>query len=185
MIDRLFRRTTRVSPELPPVSVVVESELHSAEVYHDAARHFLDVQLTTLDSLSTKTTQYLSVASLALPVTFALLRTADDGVEPLPDEAQWSLLAALAAYILVLVFASAAGLIRALEFRPNIATVKEHSETVPGIYLKQWVANEYEASIAENKGVLERKARWVGAEAIAFFLEGLCLSVAAVTTLLL
>jgi hypothetical protein len=165
--------------------VTVEAELHSAEVYHDAARHFLDVQLTTLDSLSTKTTQYLSVASLALPVTFALLRTATDGSDPLPGEAIWSLLGALAAYLLVLVFASLAGRLSAVEYRPNIATVKAHSEVLTGIYLKQWVANEYEASIVENKPVLERKARWVGAEAIAFFVEGLCLALAAVTTLLL
>ena len=56
MIDRLFGRTS--PPPLNPaaVTVTVTSELHAAEVYHDAARHFLDVQLTTLDSLSTKTT---------------------------------------------------------------------------------------------------------------------------------
>ena len=183
MINRLFRPSAPIPPT--PVSVVVEAELPAAEVYHDAARHFLDVQLSTMDSLGDKTTQYLSVASLALPVTFALLRTATDPTNPLPDQAQGALLAALVAYLLVLVFASLAGRISALEYRPNIATVKAHSETLSGVYLKQWVANEYEASIKENRSVLERKSRWVGAEAIAFFLEGLCLSLAAVATLLL
>jgi hypothetical protein len=137
-----------------------------------------------LDALSSKTTQYLSVASLALPVTFALLRAAD-GADPVPGEASWALLGALVAYLLVLMCASLAGRISAVEYRPNITTVKDHSEVLSGIYLKQWVANEYEASIVENRPFLERKARWVGAEAIAFFVEGLCLASAAVTTLLL
>jgi len=51
--------------------------------------------------------------------------------------------------------------------------------------LKQWVANEYRASIVANKDVLVRKARWVGAEALALYLEGLFLSIAATVTLLL
>ena len=44
----------------------------------------------------------------------------------------------------------------------------------------QWVANEYEASIVENRKVLVRKARLAGAEALCFFVEGLCLSTAVV-----
>lgn len=43
------------------------------EVYLEAARHFLDVQISTLDVLDTKTSQAFSVGSVVLPVTFALL----------------------------------------------------------------------------------------------------------------
>ena len=81
--------------------------------------------------------------------------------------------------------AAAASLIRGLEYRPDISTLGEHSETYSGVLLKQWVANEYRASIVANKDVLVRKARWVGAEALALYLEGLFLSIAATVTLLL
>lgn len=155
----------------------------SAEVYHDAARHFLDVQMNTMDSLSNRTAQFLSVASLALPVTYALLRPSAEG-ESISREAEVFLFGALGAYVFVLVFAAAASMVRALEYRPNSTTLKEHSEGFEGIYLMQWVANEYEASSRENRAVLERKARWIGAEAVAFFVEGLCLSIAAIVILL-
>ncbi|MGI8486754.1 MAG: hypothetical protein ACR2OU_21160 [Thermomicrobiales bacterium] len=59
------------------------------------------------------------------------------------------------------------------------------AETYSGVLLKQWGANEYRASIVTNKDVLVRKARWVGAEALALYLEGLFLSIAATVTLLL
>lgn len=181
MIKRLFGLSKSDQPE-PPQITIGEGGPHSAEVYHAAARHFLDVQMNTLDELGSKTAQFLSVESLALPVTFAFLRPSVDS-EPLPAEVGWLFRAALAGYVLVLVFAAASSMIRALEYRPNITTLKEHSETYSGIFLMQWVANEYEASIHANNKVLVRKARLVGAEALCFFIEGLCLSAAVVLLL--
>lgn len=184
MIRRLFCSPPPAIGALPQVEVVNEG-LHSAEVYHDAARHFLDVQISTMDMLDSKTAQYLSAASLALPVTAALLSFGVSGRDGLSRPAFVALTGALVCYVLVLVFSAAASMIRGLEYRPDISTVKQHSEAYAGIFLRQWVANEYEASIVENKKVLVAKARWVGAEALAFYLEGLCLSIAAAAALLL
>jgi len=168
-----------------PVEGPGESGLHSSEVYHDAAQHFLDRQIRTMETLDTQTAQYLSAASLALPVTAALLGLSARGGEDIHRVGFVALVGALVCYVLVLIFSAAASQIRGLEYRPDIATVKQNSERYEGIFLMQWIANEYEASIAENRRVLVQKARWAGAEALAFYAEGLLLSIAAAATLLL
>lgn len=185
MIRRLLGQDERPRPVVPADVEVVNEGPHSAEVYHDAARHFLDVQISTMDMLDAKITQYLSAASLVLPITFGLLNLTAPQRRSLPFAANAALVASLVAYAGVLIFAALASIIRALEYRPDIATLKNNSEITSGIYLKQWVANEYEASIAENKGVLQRKARRVGAEALAFYFEGICLALAVIFAVLL
>lgn len=110
MIERLFRRNPRESSLIAPAV----SEAHadgplSAEVYHDAARHFLDVQISTMDVLDGKTAQNFSIGSLVLPVTFAL-----PNLETVSRTARIALAIALVFYGLVLVSA-AASLIRELE----------------------------------------------------------------------
>lgn len=185
MLRWLLRGGREPAPAPAVETDVVEEQPHSAEVYRDAARHFLDVQISTSDTLDAKLTQYLSVASLALPVAVALLNFGAPAHRPVPGVVRWMLVAALIAYISVLVCAGLASRIRALDYRPDIHTLKVHSEEIPGVYLTQWVANEYERSIAENKSVLQQKARLVGWEALAFYAEGLLLSLAAVLTVLL
>jgi hypothetical protein len=185
MIKRWLGRAAASSPTVPVEVDVVHEGPHSSEVYHDAARHFLDIQISTMDTLDTKLTQYLSVASFALPVVVALLNVAGAQHTPIPAAAHWMLFLALVCYSVVLSCAARASRIRALDYRPDIPTLKSNSEKVSGIYLKQWVANEYAASIAVNKVELGLKAKWVGVEAFAFYLEGLCLSIAAVLTVLL
>jgi hypothetical protein len=183
MLEWLLRRNTGPPPQSGHESIpdVADSPLPE-EVFLDAARHFLDVQLSTLDVLDTKTAQTFSVGSLALPVTFALLNL---GTSTVPTIAKWALGIALAFYVGLLACAFLASLIRALEYRPNITTLKGHSERYEGIALERWVANEYEASIQENTRGLVRKARWVGAATLAAYLEALSLSFAAIATLLL
>lgn len=185
MFRWLLRGGREPAPAPAMAAEVIEEQPHSAEVYRDAARHFLDVQITMMTTLDTKLTQYLSVASLALPVAIALLNLVTPQHKTIPTAVRVMLVAALAAYVAVLVCAGFASRIRALDYRPDIPTLKAHSEEIPGIYLTQWVANEYERSITENKEVLQDKARWIGAEALAFYGEGLCLSLAAVLTVLL
>lgn len=152
------------------------------EVYREAARHFLDVQISTLDVLDNKTAQSFSVGSVALPVTFALLNLGDGEV---PTVALWALVLALVFYVGLLISAAQASRIRGLEYRPNIQALRKHSEKYPGEALDRWVANEYEESTRVNADVLVRKARWVGAAALALYLEALFLSAAAIATLLL
>lgn len=177
---RLVGATEQAAEENVPVSATGEG-LRPEEVYHDAARHFLDVQISTLDVLDNKTSQTFSVGSTVLTVTFALLNLSARDV---PVRALWALGFALFFYGLLLVFSFLASLIRALEYRPDIATVKEHSEKIPGSFLRQWVSNEYLESIETNKGVLIRKARWVGATQISLHLEAASLATAALLTLI-
>lgn len=70
-----------------------------------------------------------------------------------------------------------------MEYKPDIATVKTHSEEITGRYLQQWVSNEHVDSIEDNKAVLIRKARWVGVAQVALHIEALSLAMAALLTL--
>jgi len=55
---------------------------------------------------------------------------------------------------------------------------------VDGRVPRRWVAEEYAASTALNRPVLQRKARYVGVANTALFIEGLLVSLAALLTLL-
>lgn len=166
---------------LPPLEAYTEGT-SPEEVYLDAARHFLDLQIVTHDVLDTKASQGFSVGSVVLPLTFALLNISNVDV---PVTAKWALSLALASYVVLLVYTVRASLVRGLEFRPNITTLRQHTETYSGPVLKRWVADEHEESIQKNAKILGRKARWVGAATLALFVEAVCLAVAAITTLLL
>ena len=119
------------------------------EVYHDAALQFLNVQISTNDVLDARTWQAFSVASTVLPLTFALLNLSGRVV---PQEANWVLSAALAVYVLLILFASRANAQRLLEYPPNIEALGElvapyRASLLGGSVLREWVANEYLASI--------------------------------------
>ncbi len=157
------------------------------EVYHDAALQFLTIQISTSDVLDARTFQAFTIGSTVLPLTFALLNLSDREV---PIVANWALGVALGCYVLLLTMATRVSFIRALEYRPNIAELQGHtaryrSLELGGRSLEGWVADEYLASISENRGVLVTKSRWVGALTAMLFAEGLCLAIAALLTLLL
>lgn len=159
-----------------------ESDINTEDVYLEAARHFLDVQISTHNLLDNKNAQVFSVGSVVLPVTFALLNLSARGI---PSAAERALSAALGCYVLMLLFALFASFVRGLEYRPHIPTLKRHSHGYQGAALKRWVADEYERSITANETAIVRKARLVGAATLALYLEALSLSVAAIATLLL
>lgn len=171
-----YRQGTTAPSELD------EDVISAEEVYFDAARHFLDLQIATHDVLDTKASQGFSVGSVVLPLTFALLNLSDVDV---PVITKWALGFALAAYVGLLVYTARASLVRGLEYRPNITTLREHAATYSGSILKRWVADEHEASIQDNAVILGRKARWVGTATLALYVEAACLAIAAITTLLL
>lgn len=158
------------------------SETSAEEVYHDAARHFLDVQISTHDILENRTAQVLSVGSVVLPVTFALVNL---GSARVPTVAEWAFTGALVFYIILVVCARQANRLRGLEYRPHLPTLKKHSEEYEGTTLKRWVADEYERSSLENARMLGEKAYWVGIASTSLYLEALSLSIAAIATLLL
>jgi hypothetical protein len=162
----------------------LESDEPSAEdVYLDTARRHLDVQISAFDVMDTQSTQMFSIGSLALPLTFAVLNLAPERVD-LTTWAVWALRAGLAAYILLLVCVVKAGFIRGLQYRPDIAVLRDHSLHLPGIALQRWVANEYQESVAINELMLRQKSLWVGGIKLFVWLEGTLLSAAALAALL-
>ncbi len=70
-------------------------------------------------------------------------------------------------------------MVRGVEYRPNIATLEQHSGRYSGEVLRRWVAEEYAASIRDNAPELNRKARYVGVAVTALVVEVILLSAAA------
>ena len=188
MITWLWRKVFGVADDSIPAveKVLVEGNRGSLpeDVYHDAARQFLNVQISSFDVLDAKAAQIISVGSVVLPVTFALLNFGSRQVD-IPALAIWTLGMALCFYLALLFCVIRANLIRGLEYRPNLKILRQYSEEYPGDILQRWVANEYMESSEKNANILIRKARWLGAAGIAPFAEGLLLSSAAILTLLL
>ena len=187
MVSRLWRHRQGTAGETPGSGDIIELENETdplpEQVYHDAARHYLDVQISAFDVLDVRAGQIFSVGSVALPLTFALLNLGSNRVD-IPAYAVWSLQFGLVVYFVLLFCVVRAGLIRKLQYRPHINTLREHSEHLPGTALLRWIANEYEESTERNKKDLARKSSWVGAANIALYIEGVLLSTAALLTLL-
>lgn len=178
-IRRVFGAGMHTTP--PPLEAYTEGT-SPEEVYLDAARHFLDVQIDTGDVLDTKASHTLTVGSVVLPLTGAFLNL---GNAKIPDIAESLLVLALVFYLRLLACAARASLLRGLKYRPSITTLREHSEHYGSNSLKRWAADEYEASCRTNAGVLIRKARWVGAATVALIIAVLSLSAAGLAALLL
>lgn len=158
------------------------SEITPEEVLHDAAARFLDAQTSTLDVLDNRTVGIFTVASTILLLTFGLF---DLTTEVVSEQATWLLRGALVSYLFLLLFAWRGSRIRALEYRPDLATLLEHSKTLDGNLLRRWVAIEYIQSTEINQKNLQEKARWIGAASSLLFIEGFLLSAAVITALLL
>jgi len=183
----MFRKLRELLVGQPPVGniptpLTIGDDVTPEEVLHDAAARFLDAQISTLDVLDNRTVGIFTVASTILLLTFGLFDLTTDAVS---DRATWLLRGALASYVLLLLFAWRGSRIRALEFRPNLATLLEHSQTLYGTLLRRWVAIEYIQSTEINMKNLQEKARWVGAASSLLFVEGFLLSAAVITALLL
>jgi hypothetical protein len=93
------------------------------------------------------------------------------------------LIGGLIVYVLLLACIFVAGTVRSLDYRPNIATLREHSENLPRVALLRWVANEYQESTEDNKRLLEKKSKWVGRATLLLYGEGVLLAIAALWTL--
>lgn len=186
MLAWLRRHRNNVSLELPGPEDIIEFEEDTdplpEQVYHDAARHFLDAQITSFNQLDTRSSQIFSVGSVALPLAFALLNLGSGRVD-IPNGAKWMLLAGLLIYLLLLICVFIAGTVRTLDYRPNIARLREYSEDLPGAALLRWAANEYQESTEANTEALGRKSWWVGAATFLLYIEGALLAMAALWTL--
>lgn len=164
-----------------PLSVV-SNELQPEEVLHDAAARFLDAQTSTLDVLDNRTVGIFTVASTTLLLTFGLF---DLTTEVASEQVTWLLRGALVSYLFLLLFAWRGSRIRALEYRPDLATLLEHSETLNGNLLRLRVAIEYLQSTEINQKNPQEKARWIAAASSLLFVKGFLLSAAVITALLL
>lgn len=185
MLAWLQQRGQNTTVGLPGADDLVEFEEATdplpEQVYHDAARHFLDAQLTSFNLLDTRASQIFLVGSVALPLTFALLNLGSNRVV-IPTGAKWTLLAGLVVYLLLLICVFIAGTVRSLDYRPSISTLRGYSEELPGAALLRWTANEYQESTEKNKGALSKKSRWVGAATFLLYIEGALLAIASLWT---
>lgn len=186
MLARLTRYWSATSQELPGPEDTIEFEEVTdpipEQVYHDAARRYLDAQIDSFNLLDTRSAQIFSVGSVALPLTFALLNLGSSRVD-IPTGAKWILFAGLGIYLLLLICVFIAGTVRSLQYRPNITTLRGYSEELPGAALLRWVANEYQESTDSNKRAPRIKSRWAGIATLLLYLEGALLAVAALRTL--
>lgn len=151
-------------------------------VYLDEARRQLDTQVATLDSLDGRMASTVGAGSFVIPLAFGFLALSER--RP-PGLAVILLAAAIAAYLGVLIMAAGATRFRALEYRPNLAALRDNSQEFEGIALRRWVAEEYAASTELNRPELARKSVFVGRAIRALYVEGFLVGMAALATLLL
>jgi hypothetical protein len=150
-------------------------------VLRDAAIRFLDVQLSTDDILDTRNASVFAISSTVLPLTFGLLNLTSKNV---PDFATAALIGALICYVLVLVCSWRASLIRGLEYRPHLPTLRANAKSTGGETLLMWVALEQLASTEANKPGLKKKARMIGFASTFLYGETFLVSLAALIALL-
>lgn len=153
----------------------------SESVFHAAALKYLDQQVATNDRLDARSAQNFQVGSTVVTIAFGLLSFSRDQI---PDRAEYSLWAALTAYGLVLVFCFVASLFRRMAYRPEIPIVRRYVDDLSGDDLQLWVSLEYMSSIEINEPVLKWKNWLVAAATLCLYVEGACLAVAALFTLL-
>lgn len=151
------------------------------QIYFVTAERLLDTQVTSNDILDTKTAGIVGVGSTILPLTFGLLSLS--GI-PLPGATEWLLGLAVAAYVILLMAAARASHIRAVEFRPEVLELWRHSQSIDGVALRRWIADEYASSVETNRPVVLRKARWIGLANVVLYAEGILISAAAAAALL-
>ena len=150
------------------------------QAYFAFVERLLDSQLTTSDVLDTKAAGAIGVGSTVLPLTFGLLSISG---RALPGFSVAALVAAIVAYAVLLSTAARASHIRALEYRPDLMTLWQNSQTTDGATLRRWIAEEYAASAEINRPLLVRKARYAGVANVALLIEGILISFAAAASL--
>jgi hypothetical protein len=151
------------------------------QVYFAVAERLLDTQIKINADLDTRTAGTVTVGSTVLPLTFGLLSLSG---RTLPDATQWLLIAAVVAYVILLMTAAWTSYIRGLEYRPGLSTLWQHSQVFDGAVLRRWVAEEYAVSGEINRLALANKARWVGRTTLLLYAEGILISAAAAAALI-
>ena len=180
-LTRALRPPVQPDAQLRVIEVSTDSSVQ--DVYLDAATRFLDAQVKMNEVLDSRVGSAFAVGGTILPIAFGLLGVTD---RALPLVSEVFLFLAVGAYVVLVGFAySVANRIRAMEYRPNIPTLRQHTRALQREELLGWVASEYEASTEQNKEILSRKARHVGRVFAALYAESLCLSIAAVLSLVL
>jgi hypothetical protein len=152
----------------------------SDQVYYAVAERRLDAQVATNDLFDSKTSAAVGLGSTVLPLTFGLLSLSG---RSLPGVTQWLLVMAVVAYVLLIAVSARTSHIRAIAYRPDLRTLRRHSDAIDGAALRRWVAEEYALSAEINDRVLEYKARWVGRVNLVLYAEGILIAAAAAVAL--
>jgi hypothetical protein len=193
-MDRLWQfiaRQLAATGQFPPVTVAPPATTDEAtsgggialeQVFHDAARAYLDQQVASNRDLDARTAQSIQIGSVVVTITFGLLALGKSQIH-VPDHAKTCLYVALAAYSLMLVLAFAASRFNTLSYQPDIPTLAGYVDDFAGVELLHWVALEYTTSGQVNEKRLGWKGLLIGTSVICLYFEGIFLALAAFFTL--
>jgi len=104
------------------------------QIYFDTAQRQLDNQFATTDKYDGEALQLVQSGAIVLPVAFGLLAISERRV---PVLSLWLFGASLACLLVLLVCVGRASRIRALDFRPELTLVWQHSQAVNGRTLRR------------------------------------------------
>lgn len=129
--------------------------MRADQTYYDVATARLDEQIERANGLHAKLATAYGFSAAILPTFGALLALAK------PDRPQAAVIlyaVAMGIYIVMLGFAAAGYRVSRYSLRPDLETLKAHSDTHSDPTMRVWVANECLLSIETNEPKLHRKA---------------------------
>lgn len=174
-----------------PDGIVREAVETSADWHLDAqsadelllisARRLLDTQISANDILDARATTILGSASTVLPVTIGLLNLLSPG-QHLPGVTKALIVAAIAAYVLLVLATLISFRTQGLGFRPHIEDLRTLTKTTPGGAVRRWISEEYILSIQRNRPLQQRKSRATGIAFGCLCVESVALALSALAT---
>ena len=184
MLERLARALRPpTQADVSPRVIEVAGDDSAQDVYLDAAARLLDAQVKANEVLDARAANAFAIGGTILPIAFGLLSVNN---REFPLLSEFFLFLAVGAYVVLLVCSYLVGnRTQHFEYRPDIPTLRAHTQVFGPEEVRVWVALEYEASSEANKRMLSRKTRYVASAFAALYAESLFLSVAAVLSLVL
>ncbi len=169
------------SEETDPAFQDFLTDITPDEIYRDAALQYLNIQIADDSNFNARNLQIFATGTAILPLTFALLSTAEKSPS---TSAKWFLIAAVVAYMVSIVFSLTASFYNVVQYKPDLLTLEGHLEKYSGQTLLFWIGREYRLSTLDNDRLLEKKSRLIAVAWIGLCFEGALISFAALRTLL-
>lgn len=144
------------------------------------AIRYLDQQVTSNARLDEAIRQLATASTIVLPLVFGLL---GNTLNDLSIGIAVFICAAMGAYLLVLSTALYNSYTPGIDYRPNLSVAEQHSASLSGIELEQWIVQDIRVGVEANDAMLRRKRLVAGLVMGAFFIEGVSLVLAALLTI--